>query len=209
MASRISSDIDLIREDVRFTLPSELAVIATSRRQAASEPRAVGSVRLRRPAASLKVEERDLGGQDRPSGEEHRPAGRADQRGGARRGHERAPAGAARRGTGRAAHRSGFCGDRSRRLRYARLSSRTTSIRGRATRAQALATIEELRPKVEVAVKSGALALILGGDDSPSFWPRSPGCRRYYRQRQPDLRGSRCRFERAGHDAFRLSWTAW
>ena len=40
--------------------------------------------------------------------------------------------------------------------------------------------LEELRPKVEVAVKSGALPLVLGGDDSIVL-ATIAGCRRYYR----------------------------
>jgi arginase len=45
---------------------------------------------------------------------------------------------------------------------------------------QVLATLEELRPKVEAAVKSGALPLVLGGDDSIVL-ATIAGCRRYYR----------------------------
>jgi arginase len=45
---------------------------------------------------------------------------------------------------------------------------------------QALAVLEELRPKVEIAVKSGALPLILGGDDSIVLAVIA-GSRRYYR----------------------------
>jgi arginase len=45
---------------------------------------------------------------------------------------------------------------------------------------QVLAVLEELRPKVEVAVKSGALPLVLGGDDSIVL-ATIAGCRRYYR----------------------------
>jgi arginase len=45
---------------------------------------------------------------------------------------------------------------------------------------QVLAMLEELRPKVEVAVKSGALPMILGGDDSIVL-ATIAGCRRYYR----------------------------
>lgn len=44
----------------------------------------------------------------------------------------------------------------------------------------ALATIEELRPKVEIAVKSGALPVILSGDDSIVL-AAIAGSRRYYR----------------------------
>ncbi len=44
----------------------------------------------------------------------------------------------------------------------------------------ALAIIEELRPKVEVAVKSGALPVILSGDDS-AVLAAIAGSRRYYR----------------------------
>jgi arginase len=43
-----------------------------------------------------------------------------------------------------------------------------------------LAALEELRPKVEVAVKSGALPVVLGGDDSIVL-ATIAGCRRYYR----------------------------
>ena len=43
-----------------------------------------------------------------------------------------------------------------------------------------LAALEELRPKVEIAVKSGALPLILGGDDSIVLSVIA-GARRYYR----------------------------
>jgi arginase len=46
--------------------------------------------------------------------------------------------------------------------------------------AQVLAMLEELRPKVEVAVKSAALPLVLGGDDSIVL-ATIAGCRRYYR----------------------------
>lgn len=46
--------------------------------------------------------------------------------------------------------------------------------------AQVLAVLEELRPKVEVAVKSAALPLVLGGDDSIVL-ATIAGCRRYYR----------------------------
>jgi arginase len=46
--------------------------------------------------------------------------------------------------------------------------------------AQVLAVLEELRPKIEVAVKSGALPLILGGDDSVVL-AAIAGTRRYYR----------------------------
>jgi arginase len=45
---------------------------------------------------------------------------------------------------------------------------------------EVLAILEELRPKVEIAVKSGALALILGGDDSVVL-AAIAGARRYYR----------------------------
>jgi arginase len=43
-----------------------------------------------------------------------------------------------------------------------------------------LAILEELRPKVEIAVKSGALPVILGGDDSVVL-AAIAGARRYYR----------------------------
>lgn len=46
---------------------------------------------------------------------------------------------------------------------------------------QVLAMLEEVRPKVEVAVKSGTLPLVLGGDDSIVL-ATIAGCRRYYRQ---------------------------
>lgn len=45
---------------------------------------------------------------------------------------------------------------------------------------QALAVLEELRPRVEIAVKTGALPLILGGDDSIVLAVIA-GSRRYYR----------------------------
>jgi arginase len=45
---------------------------------------------------------------------------------------------------------------------------------------QVLAALEELRPKVEIAVKSGALPVILGGDDSVVL-ATIAGARRYYR----------------------------
>jgi arginase len=45
---------------------------------------------------------------------------------------------------------------------------------------QVLAMLEELRPKVEIAVKSAALPLVLGGDDSIVL-ATIAGCRRYYR----------------------------
>ena len=45
---------------------------------------------------------------------------------------------------------------------------------------EVLALLEELRPKVEIAVKSGALPLILGGDDSVVL-AAIAGARRYYR----------------------------
>ena len=45
---------------------------------------------------------------------------------------------------------------------------------------QARAAVEELRPKIEVAVKSGALPLVLGGDDTIVLGTVA-GCRRYYR----------------------------
>jgi len=45
---------------------------------------------------------------------------------------------------------------------------------------QVLASLEELRPKVEIAVKSAALPLVLGGDDSIVL-ATIAGCRRYYR----------------------------
>lgn len=45
---------------------------------------------------------------------------------------------------------------------------------------EVLAILEELRPKVEIAVKSGALPLILGGDDSVVL-AAIAGARRYYR----------------------------
>ena len=45
---------------------------------------------------------------------------------------------------------------------------------------EALAILEELRPKVETAVKSGALALILAGDDT-TVLAAIAGSRRYYR----------------------------
>ena len=44
----------------------------------------------------------------------------------------------------------------------------------------ALAILEELRPKVEIAVKSGALPVILSGDDSVAL-AAIAGSRRYYR----------------------------
>lgn len=46
--------------------------------------------------------------------------------------------------------------------------------------AQALATLEELRPKIEIAVKSAGLPIVLGGDDSIVL-ATIAGCRRYYR----------------------------
>jgi arginase len=46
--------------------------------------------------------------------------------------------------------------------------------------ARVLATLEELRPKVEIAVKTGALPLILGGDNSIVL-ASIAGARRYYR----------------------------
>src|SRR5262245_19052602 len=46
--------------------------------------------------------------------------------------------------------------------------------------AQVLASLEELRPKIEVAVKSGALPLVLGGDDSIVL-ATIAGSRRYYK----------------------------
>jgi arginase len=46
--------------------------------------------------------------------------------------------------------------------------------------AQVLAALEELRPKVEVAVKTGALPLVLGGDDSVVL-AMIAGARRYFR----------------------------
>jgi arginase len=45
---------------------------------------------------------------------------------------------------------------------------------------QARATVEELRPKIEVALRSGALPLVLGGDDTIVLGTLA-GCRRYYR----------------------------
>jgi arginase len=45
---------------------------------------------------------------------------------------------------------------------------------------QARATVDELRLKIEVAVKSGALPLVVGGDDSIVL-ATIAGCRRYYR----------------------------
>jgi arginase len=45
---------------------------------------------------------------------------------------------------------------------------------------QVLASLEELRPKIEVAVKSGALPVVLGGDDTVVL-ATVAGCRRYYR----------------------------
>ncbi|PYU24919.1 MAG: hypothetical protein DMG32_12915 [Acidobacteria bacterium] len=45
---------------------------------------------------------------------------------------------------------------------------------------EVLAILEELRPKVEIAVKSGALPVILGGDDSVVL-AAIAGARRYYR----------------------------
>ena len=45
---------------------------------------------------------------------------------------------------------------------------------------EVLAMLEELRPKVEIAVKSGALPVILGGDDSVVL-AAIAGARRYYR----------------------------
>jgi len=45
---------------------------------------------------------------------------------------------------------------------------------------EVLAILEELRPKVEIAVKSGALLVILGGDDSVVL-AAIAGARRYYR----------------------------
>jgi arginase len=45
---------------------------------------------------------------------------------------------------------------------------------------QVLATLEELRPKIEVAVKSGALPIVLGGDSSIVL-ATVAGARRYFR----------------------------
>src|SRR4051812_20185515 len=45
---------------------------------------------------------------------------------------------------------------------------------------QVLAVLEELRPKVELAVKSGALPIVLGGDDSIVLAVIA-ACRRYYK----------------------------
>lgn len=45
---------------------------------------------------------------------------------------------------------------------------------------QVRAVVDELRPKIEIAVKSGALPVVLGGDDSIVL-ATIAGCRRYYR----------------------------
>ncbi len=68
---------------------------------------------------------------------------------------------------------------------------------------EALAIIEELRPKVEAAVKSGALARDSGGRRHDGSG-RNRGFPPILSPRQRNLRGSRCGAERAGHDAFRM-----
>ena len=45
---------------------------------------------------------------------------------------------------------------------------------------QARAAVDELCPKIEIAVKTGALPLVLGGDDTIAL-ATIAGCRRYYR----------------------------
>lgn len=94
-------------------------------------------------------------------------------------GHERGPAGWRAAGLPDRLREAGFtvsdCGD---------CTERTSAQDDEHPRArnvgQVLATLEELRPKIEVAVKSGALPIVLGGDNSIVL-AAIAGCRRYYR----------------------------
>ena len=76
-------------------------------------------------------------------------------------GHERAPAALRAAGLGCAADRGGICGHRLRRHHHSRFSTGRRAS-ARAQRGAVLAAVEELRPKIEVAVKSGALPVVLG-----------------------------------------------
>ena len=69
--------------------------------------------------------------------------------------------------------------------------------------ARVVKSLEALRPRVEIAVKSGALPIILTGDCTIAL-ATVAGVRRYFRQRQHDLHGSRRGSECSGDDAFRL-----
>jgi arginase len=94
-------------------------------------------------------------------------------------GHERAPAALREAGLVRRLTEAGFTitdyGDCARRI----FSSDEEHPRARNV-AQVLATLEELRPKVEVAIKSGGLPVVLGGDTSIVL-ATIAGARRYYR----------------------------
>ena len=94
-------------------------------------------------------------------------------------GHERAPAALREAGLVRRLTEAGFTitdyGDCARRI----FASDEEHPRARNV-AQVLATLEELRPKVEVAIKSGGLPVVLGGDTSIVL-ATIAGARRYYR----------------------------
>lgn len=94
-------------------------------------------------------------------------------------GHERAPAALREAGLVRRLSEAGFTitdyGDCARRI----FASDEEHPRARNV-AQVLATLEELRPKVEVAIKSGGLPVVLGGDTSIVL-ATIAGARRYYR----------------------------
>jgi arginase len=94
-------------------------------------------------------------------------------------GHERAPAALREAGLVRRLTEAGFTitdyGDCARRI----FVSDEEHPRARNV-AQVLATLEELRPKVEVAIKSGGLPVMLGGDTSIVL-ATIAGARRYYR----------------------------
>ncbi len=94
-------------------------------------------------------------------------------------GHERAPAALREAGLVRRLTEAGFTitdyGDCARRI----FASDEEHPRARNV-SQVLATLEELRPKVEVAIKSGGLPVVLGGDTSIVL-ATIAGARRYYR----------------------------
>ena len=94
-------------------------------------------------------------------------------------GHERAPAALREAGLVRRLTEAGFAitdyGDCARRI----FASDEEHPRARNV-SQVLATLEELRPKIEMAIKSGGLPVVLGGDTSIVL-ATIAGARRYYR----------------------------
>ena len=125
------------------------------------------------------TQESDFGGQDYPSDEEYCPAGRGHERSGPPRRLERAPAALRAAGIAERLKAAGFHvtdhGDTSTYV------SQPDDEHPRARNVSAvLKMLNDLRPRVEVGVKSGALPVILSGD-CISVLAVIAGTRRYYR----------------------------